>query len=67
MRGDEALERELEQLKLELDRINSTTSFGGNQLFDQTDSVASGSGSEAERNILQILLLLRFLKHRNFL
>ena len=50
-----ALNKESEQLKLELDRINSTTSFGGNQLFDQTDSVASGSGSEAERNILQIL------------
>jgi flagellin len=50
-----ALNKESEQLKLELDRINSTTSFGGNQLFEQTDSVASGSGSEAERNILQIL------------
>ncbi len=50
-----ALNKESEQLKLELDRINSTTSFGGNQLFDQTDSVASGSGSEAERNILQVL------------
>lgn len=51
----EALNKESEQLKLELDRINSTTSFGGNQLFEQTDEVASGGGSEAERNILQIL------------
>jgi flagellin len=50
-----ALNKESEQLKLELDRINSTTSFGGNQLFKQTDQVASGGGSEAERNILQIL------------
>jgi flagellin len=51
----EALNKESEQLKSELDRINSTTSFGGNQLFKQTDQVASGGGSEAERNILQIL------------
>lgn len=51
----EALNKESEQLKLELDRINSTTSFGGNQLFEQTDDVASSSGTEAERNIMQIL------------
>lgn len=50
-----ALNKESEQLKQELDRINSTTSFGGNQVFEQTDSIASGGGSEAERNILQIL------------
>lgn len=50
-----ALNKESEQLKAELDRINNTTSFGGNQLFEQTDQVASGGGSEAERNILQIL------------
>lgn len=50
-----ALNKESEQLKLELDRINSITSFGGNQVFEQTDSIASGAGSEAERNILQIL------------
>lgn len=50
-----ALNKESTQLKQELDRINSTTSFGGNQVFKQTDSVASGGGSEAERNILQIL------------
>jgi flagellin len=50
-----ALNKESEQLKLELDRINSTTSFGGNQLFEQTDEVAASSGTEAERNILQIL------------
>jgi flagellin len=54
--GDKtALNKESEQLILELNRINSTTSFGGNQVFEQTDSVASGGGSEAERNILQIL------------
>jgi len=50
-----ALNQESEQLKQELDRINSTTSFGGNQVFEQTDAVASGGGTEAERNILQIL------------
>jgi len=50
-----ALNKESEQLKLELNRINSTTSFGGNQVFKQTNSVATGSGSEAERNILQVL------------
>jgi flagellin len=50
-----ALNKESEQLKLELDRINSTTSFGGNNIFEQTDQVASGGGTEAERNILQIL------------
>jgi flagellin len=50
-----ALNKESEQLKSELDRINSTTSFGGNQLFEQTDEVASGGGTEAERNIMQIL------------
>lgn len=50
-----SLNKESEQLKQELDRINKTTSFGGNQVFEQTDSVASGGGSEAERNILQIL------------
>ena len=51
----EALNKESEQLKSELDRINRTTSFGGNQVFEQSNSVATGSGSEAERNILQIL------------
>tara|TARA_R110001583_G_scaffold86759_2_gene226556 strand:+ start:3474 stop:5234 length:1761 start_codon:yes stop_codon:yes gene_type:complete len=51
----EALNKESEQLKSELDRINSTTSFGGNQLFEQSDEVSSNSGSEAERNIIQIL------------
>lgn len=50
-----AINKEVEQLKLELDRINSTTSFGGNKVFDQNDDVAASSGSEAERNILQIL------------
>lgn len=50
-----AINKEVEQLKLELDRINSTTSFGGNKVFEQTDDVASSSGTEAERNILQIL------------
>jgi len=51
----EALNEESVQLMAELDRINSTTSFGGNQVFKQTSEVASGGGSEAERNILQIL------------
>lgn len=50
-----AINKEVEQLKLELDRINSTTSFGGNKVFDQNDDIAASSGSEAERNILQIL------------
>jgi len=50
-----ALNKESEQLKLELDRINSTTSFGGNQVFHQTDDVAASAGTEAERSILQIL------------
>lgn len=50
-----ALNKEVVQLKLELDRINNTTSFGGNQVFQQSNSVASGGGTEAERNILQIL------------
>jgi flagellin len=50
-----ALNKESEQLKSELNRINSTTSFGGNQLFKQTDEISSGTGSEAERNIVQIL------------
>lgn len=50
-----ALNKESEQLKLELDRINSTTTFGGNKVFKQIDSVASNGSSEAERNILQIL------------
>lgn len=51
----EALNKESEQLKSELDRINSTTTFGGNQLFDQTEEVSSNSGSDAERSIVQIL------------
>ena len=51
----EALNKESEQLKAELDRINSTTSFGGNQLFEQTDDVSSDLGSDAERSIINIL------------
>lgn len=51
----EALNKESEQLKLELNRINNTTTFGGNQLFEQTDEVASSGGTEAERNIMQIV------------
>tara|TARA_B100000809_G_C15110694_1_gene520499 strand:- start:46 stop:1827 length:1782 start_codon:yes stop_codon:yes gene_type:complete len=51
----EALNKESEQLKAELDRINNTTTFGGNQLFAQTDEVSSNSGSDAERSIVQIL------------
>lgn len=50
-----ALNKESEQLKNELDRINSTTSFAGAQIFEQNDEVALSSGSKAERNILQVL------------
>jgi flagellin len=51
----EALNKESEQLKKELDRINSTTEFAGDKIFEQSDDVALSSGSKAERNILQIL------------
>ena len=50
-----ALNKESEQLKQELDRINSTTSFGGTQVFKQSDTVAASAGTEAERNILKVL------------
>jgi flagellin len=51
----EALNKESEQLKNELDRINSATSFAGTQIFEQNDEVALSSASKAERNILQVL------------
>ena len=50
-----ALNKESEQLKQELDRINKTTTFGGNTVFDQIDRVGLGGANEAERNILGIL------------
>jgi flagellin len=50
-----ALNKEGEQLKQELDRINKTTTFGGNKVFDQTDRVGLGGANEAERNILGVL------------
>ncbi|MGB1198192.1 MAG: flagellinolysin [Thalassotalea sp.] len=50
-----ALNKESEQLKQELDRINKTTTFGGKAVFDQTDRVGLGGANEAERNILSIL------------
>ena len=50
-----ALNKESEQLKQELDRINKTTTFGGNTVFDQTDRVGLGGANEAERNILGVL------------
>ncbi len=50
-----ALNKESEQLKQELDRINKTTTFGGNKVFDQTDRSGLGGANEAERNILGVL------------
>lgn len=50
-----ALNEETNQLKQELDRINKTTTFGGNNVFDQTDNVGLGGANEAERNILNVL------------
>jgi len=49
----EALNKESEQLKSELNRINTTTSFGGNEIFDtkSTDSIVNTS----ERNIIEAL------------
>ncbi len=38
-----------------MDRINKTTTFGGNTVFDQTDRVDLGGANEAERNILGVL------------
>ncbi|WP_019027008.1 flagellinolysin [Colwellia piezophila] len=51
----EALNKESVQLMLEIDTINSSTSFGGKKVFQQTDNVATSAGTEAERNIMQIL------------
>ena len=50
-----ALNKESLQLKQELDRINKTTTFGGNNVFEQTDRVGLGGANEAERNILSVL------------
>lgn len=49
----EALNKESEQLKSELNRINTTTSFGGNEIFD-TKSTASIVNT-SERNIIEAL------------
>lgn len=49
----EALNKESDQLKEELNRINSTTSFGGNEIFD-TKSDATVVNS-SERNIINAL------------
>ncbi|WDD97131.1 flagellinolysin [Thalassomonas actiniarum] len=51
----DALDKEFGQLKQELTRINETTTFGGKQVFNQTDSIGSGGADEAERNILNVL------------
>ncbi|WP_281556974.1 flagellinolysin [Thalassomonas sp. RHCl1] len=51
----DALNKEFSQLKQELTRINETTTFGGKQVFNQTDSIGSGGADEAERNILNVL------------
>jgi len=50
-----ALNKESEQLKQELDRINETTTFGGNQIFHQSDDSITGGANSAERNILKTL------------
>ena len=51
----DALDEEFSQLKQELNRINETTTFGGKQVFNQTDTIGSGGADEAERNILNVL------------
>ncbi|WDE07499.1 flagellinolysin [Thalassomonas viridans] len=51
----DALDKEFSQLKQELTRINETTTFGGKQVFNQTDTIGSGGADEAERNILNVL------------
>lgn len=50
-----ALNKESEQLKQELDRINKTTTFGGNKVFDQVERKGLGGANETERNILNVL------------
>jgi flagellin len=50
-----ALDKESVQLKQELDRINKNTTFGGVNVFDQTERVGLGGTNEAERNILGVL------------
>jgi flagellin len=50
-----ALNKESEQLKQELDRINKTTTFGGNKVFDQVERKGLGGTNETERNILNVL------------
>jgi flagellin len=50
-----ALNKESEQLKQELDRINETTTFGGNKVFEQIERSGLGGANEAERNILSVL------------
>ena len=51
----DALNKENRQLQQELNRINESTTFGGKQVFNQTDTVGSGGADEAERNILNVL------------
>ncbi|WDE09915.1 flagellinolysin [Thalassomonas haliotis] len=51
----DALDKEFSQLQQELNRINETTTFGGKQVFNQTDTIGSGGADEAERNILNVL------------
>jgi flagellin len=50
-----ALNKESEQLKQELDIIKKTTTFGGNKVFDQVERKGLGGANEAERNILNVL------------
>ena len=50
-----ALNKESEQLKQELDRINKTTTFGGNKIFNQSNESISAGANSAERNILKTL------------
>ena len=53
-----ALNKESEQLKQELDRINKTTTFGGNKVFDQVERKGLGGANETERNILNVLIAI---------
>lgn len=48
-----ALDKEARQLKLELNRINETTTFGGNNVFDTTASTPAFD--KVERDILKTL------------
>jgi flagellin len=50
-----ALNKESEQLKQELDRINKTTTFGGKKVFEQIDRKGFGGSNEAENNIMKVV------------